>query len=388
MIAFNTPKLAKNNTSNTLDFSNTNLQPNKEIDLLLTDESPITVTPDAGYLGMQKVTINHPPVEELTETEITQNGEFHITPSAGYDATMGVTANVQVTGKPKTLNITKNGTYTVNGDDQPLSKVTVNAKVTEPATIFTDVDGMKYTSSTIANFPVNFRFGPRSSSNCVQMFSICSNLITITHFDTSNATDMERMFLKCSSLTSVPQFDTSSVTNMESMFNSCTALTSIPLFNTSKVNNMDFLFYNSGVTAVPLLDTSSVTSMYSMFGFCSHLTSVPSLNTKKVTNMREMVYGCKELKSIGLLDLSNVTNVSYMFYDCVNLTTLDGFTGLKISLDFSSSPLLTHNSLMNVINEAADVTAAPKTLTLGATNLTKLTDEEKAIATSKGWTLA
>lgn len=31
---------------------------------------------------------------------------------------------------------------------------------------------------------------------------------------------------------------------------------------------------------------------------------------------------------------------------------------------------------------------AGKTLTLGATNLAKLTDEQKAVATNKGWTLA
>ena len=49
---------------------------------------------------------------------------------------------------------------------------------------------------------------------------------------------------------------------------------------------------------------------------------------------------------------------------------------------------LTHDSLMNVINEAGDVTSNPQTLTLGTTNLNKLTDEEKAIATNKGWTLA
>jgi hypothetical protein len=33
-------------------------------------------------------------------------------------------------------------------------------------------------------------------------------------------------------------------------------------------------------------------------------------------------------------------------------------------------------------------TGETKTLTLGATNLAKLTNEEKAIATQKGWTLA
>lgn len=39
------------------------------------------------------------------------------------------------------------------------------------------------------------------------------------------------------------------------------------------------------------------------------------------------------------------------------------------------------------LNKAADVTSSPKTLTLGATNLGKLTNAEKAIATNKGWVL-
>ena len=77
-----------------------------------------------------------------------------------------------------------------------------------------------------------------------------------------------------------------------------------------------------------------------------------------------------------------------MLDGCDDLTTLGGFAGLKVDLALFRSPLLTHDSLLNVINEAADVTANPKTLTLGTNNLVKLTDEEKAIATSKGWTLA
>ena len=36
---------------------------------------------------------------------------------------------------------------------------------------------------------------------------------------------------------------------------------------------------------------------------------------------------------------------------------------------------------------AANVTSSSKNLTLGPTNLSKLTDAEKAIATNKGWTL-
>lgn len=316
MIAFNTPKLAKNNTSNTLDFSNTNLQLNKEIDLLLTDESPITVTPDAGYLGMQKVTINHPPVEELTETEITQNGEFHITPSEGYDATMGVTASVQVTGKPKTLDITKNGTYTVTGDDQPLSKVTINAKVAEPSAIWTDAAGMKYSGSTVTKFPDGLKFAPRTEDDC------------------------------------------------RSMFSGCIYLTEIPLFDISGATSISNMFASTKIVEIPAFDTSNVTRINNAFGSCT------------------------QLETIAKLNFSQATTTLGAFVHCTALVNLGGFTGLKENLSLSDSTNLTKESLLNVINEAADVTANPKTLTFGATNLAKLTDEEKAIATNKGWTLA
>lgn len=289
MIAFNTPKLAKNNTSNTLDFSNTNLQPNKEIDLLLTDESPMTVTPDAGYLGMQKVTINHPPVEELTETEITQNGEFHITPSAGYDATMGVTASVQVTGKPKTLDITKNGTYTVTGDDQPISQVTVNARVAG-VDINPGVPLSGWQLNNAATFPGEY---PATS--------------------------------------------------------------------------IGFWFKNN-----------------------TYLREIKEFDTRAVTDITDWITSCSGLHTIAKLDFSNVVTGEFgsTWSGATSLKNLGGFTGLKINVDLSGSTNLTKESILNVINEAADVTANPKTLTFGATNLAKLTDEEKAIATNKGWTLA
>jgi hypothetical protein len=59
---------------------------------------------------------------------------------------------------------------------------------------------------------------------------------------------------------------------------------------------------------------------------------------------------------------------------------------INISLNFSYCAYLTHDSLMSIINNLATVTST-KTLTLGTTNLAKLSDEEKAIATNKGWTV-
>ena len=50
-------------------------------------------------------------------------------------------------------------------------------------------------------------------------------------------------------------------------------------------------------------------------------------------------------------------------------------------------PVALHDSLMVVINGLQTVTTTQK-LILGATNLAKLTDAEKKVATDKGWTLA
>ena len=60
---------------------------------------------------------------------------------------------------------------------------------------------------------------------------------------------------------------------------------------------------------------------------------------------------------------------------------------MKVSVDLSQCAKLTHDSLMNVINSIQTVTT-PETLTLGGVNLAKLSDEEKKVATDKGWTLA
>lgn len=214
-------------------------------------------------------------------------------------------------------------------------------KVTEVATIWTDVDGMKYRGSTITKFQDGYKFAPRTGNNCYEMFDDCKKLTEVPLFDTSEAQSMSYMFAYCTLIKGIPLFDMSSATSISNMFTNCDLLETVPQFNTKKVTDFD-----------------------NMFNYCNNLKSVPKL------------------------DMSNGRSVNRMFYQASALTTLGGFTGLKRSLDLSQSNNLTKESLLNVINEAADVTSDPQTLTFGATNLAKLTDEEKAIATSKGWTLA
>ena len=59
--------------------------------------------------------------------------------------------------------------------------------------------------------------------------------------------------------------------------------------------------------------------------------------------------------------------------------------------DLSSATKLTHESLMNVINNLYDIKTKgcnAQPLVLGSTNLAKLTAEEIAIATNKGWNVS
>ena len=95
----------------------------------------------------------------------------------------------------------------------------------------------------------------------------------------------------------------------------------------------------------------------------------------------------KYLLLFTILDASNAVIVGDTFYECIRLENLGGFKNLKVYLDLSDSPLLTHQSLMNVINNLATVTTSP-TLALGETNLAKLTDDEILIAINKGWTIS
>ena len=191
--------------------------------------------------------------------------------------------------------------------------------------------------------------------------------------------------------------DTSNVTDVSFLFQNCTSLARIPMMNFSSVNNMRSIFHScASLASVPQLDTSNVTDFYSCFYGCSTLASIPQLNMSKANNVGLMFNGCTSLTSIPLLDFGNVNNIPNMFgySDIKTLTDLGGFKNLKIDFTNGLNHLqnLTVQSLMNVINNLYDFRAngstTTKTLQLGTTNLNKLTAEQKAVATNKGWVLA
>lgn len=109
------------------------------------------------------------------------------------------------------------------------------------------------------------------------------------------------------------------------------------------------------------------------------------------SQVQQIFYRCYDLVTIRKLIFDGtVTSLSNIFRDCESLTNLTAEGTIGGSLDLSYSPLLTHDSIMSVITCLKDYAGSGTTytLTLGAKNLAKLTDTEKAIATQKGWTLA
>ena len=158
--------------------------------------------------------------------------------------------------------------------------------------------------------------------------------------------------------------------------------------DSANVTNMSYMFsYCSELTAIPQLDTSKVTDMYYMFYYCSELTTIPQLDTSKVTNMNGTFYYCSKLTTIPQLDTSKVTNMNSMFYKCYGLEAIH-MTNINANLSISASTLFTREALVEIIGNLKAQTSGSKTLTMGSTNLAKLTDEDKAVATGKGWTLA
>ena len=111
------------------------------------------------------------------------------------------------------------------------------------------------------------------------------------------------------------------------------------------------------------------------------------LNTSNVTSMSHMLSGCNNLTTVPVYDVSNVggpgsAGFAGMFYGCYRLKSIL-MTNIGADLDIHDSTKFEREDLLVILNNLKTVTET-KTLTMGATNLAKLTEEDKAIATNKG----
>lgn len=227
-------------------------------------------------------------------------------------------------------------------------------------------------------------FNTQKCNNMGYMFRYCKSLSTIdlSSFDFSNVLNMSYMFCLCENLTSVifPEGEWninpvkySSNNRVDAIFRECSSIEYIDMsmFNIFNIHNVSFMFYECTALKtlkLGIIDTDkSVTSMYmnNIFGGCSNLTSL----------------------SVAKLNLVNLTStaVESIFYGLTKLANVTGQIICKTNINLTSCPL-TRSSALVFINGLGEVTSTTY-IRFKSTTYSTLTEEDIAIATSKGWTV-
>ena len=269
-------------------------------------------------------------------------------------------------------------------------------------------------------------------------FHCCESVKELPPLDFSSATSIDRIFRKCTSIKEIPAYDFSSVKSMRYAFSNCSLVESLPNFNMgttlktmeyafeycralkdvsrldiSHVTNMEGTFqFCSSLTEVPQLDYSSVKTLRSCFQGCRGIVSIPAINTPNVTNWMNTFYYCTSLKDVTPFDTSASTNCEGMFWKCPALESLpwfdlskcrnclfmlhetplsssQGFGAIAVDLDLTDT-YLDKDSMVRIFQQAATVSGKKFTLKdpyINHSLYEKLTEEDIAIATDKGWSI-
>lgn len=338
------------------------LQEKSEIVNSLTP-SRIEVTPDEGVDALSKVTVDLSSLELQSKTvNITQNGQTTITPDEGKIGLDKVIINAS--------NITEWGSTLeeyIDGAHGEYIKTSLLVDYQNTYNSFKDL-------TTIPQFRSNgnhYKFIPNLPlpSNTKNLFMYWYDIIEVPSFlRLDKITDASNFFAGCYSLRDFKYSAGFNATNsISGSFQQCTNL--------------------SGDISI---NAPNATSANSAFYLCKNINSI-TLTTAPLTIYGRIFLNATKLQSVYNLNLGETSEVQYQPFYCSNLTNITFADGSIInnSTSFSACTKLTVNSILNILNILKDLTGSTSaTLTLGAENLAKLTDEQKAIATNKNWVLA
>ena len=158
------------------------------------------------------------------------------------------------------------------------------------------------------------------------------------------------------------------------------------MFYNSKITNLEKILTECGKT----IDFSRLKTVYRPF-MNSAITVYPELNFSNSTSQSATLRNASAVTIPKFIISEKCGEFNATFQSCDDLVTLiiEG-TIAGTGFDVSDCTKLSHDSLISIVNALKDFSGdtGTHTCTLGTTNLAKLTDAEKAIATEKGWTLA
>lgn len=157
------------------------------------------------------------------------------------------------------------------------------------------------------------------------------------------------------------------------------------IFPSNEVNLYQMFYNATKIKEIPwLINITAKPSMPNAFERCTNLVKLNKINCEKVTNVS---LATAQLNS--LVDFGGLENIGKAY-----LTT-DTQNYIYYTITFDSSPKITEQSLINVLNGLYDIATKgckPQKVVLGSTNLAKLVSEEGqaalSSATEKGWSIS
>ena len=151
--------------------------------------------------------------------------------------------------------------------------------------------------------------------------------------------------------------------------------------------NASYMFWNYECSEL-YLSNMKISSSYSMFYGCT-ASKILIRDGCEVYFLGYSSYAfrdCSNLVEIGAINMKESYDYEYMFDGSTKLKYIH-MTHFRKSFRINFSTEFEEADLVEIISNLDEVSTT-QTLTMGTTNLAKLTDDEKKVATDKGWTLA
>lgn len=402
---------------------NTNVQPRlqeKTVNVLLSDTTT-NIQPDSGFDGMSAVTVNHPPVESNTAYTATSNGSYTIHPSEGFDATTSVNLTVNVTNPPTAYDI--NNEFVSLAYYQNLTQAKIdsiagwttlkngsnklaNAKLSSASFITMDLPEITTADNMFSGLlsSTGIRFTDRSFKKLTKGSGMFTTDIYFRdptedlriHLDNvvfDSLTDGEGLLEGSANEVVISESCFPNVTKGRHMFSKALISSTSGAIYLPNLIDAEDLLYNCKTENI-VIKLPKVTSLY-FLAKCPYFEGqiktidITIDQTESDVNMNRAFMYQNRLTSINIHTASTIgiydADKRNAFNDCGSLTNFNAnrITG---DLSFEFSPNLTQESVNNVLNALADGVTG-KEITFARTQYNYITEEQKAAATAKGWTI-
>lgn len=256
--------------------------------------------------------------------------------------------------------------------------------------IYTDTLQYTYISSLDRNLPVveiilgngvwtTPHIGSSNSNN---------NNMWLRNFETLSTTEWTNFgYQYCfSSVNSLEHLYLPTITTMTNTTNSAISSFSLKDVDMPNLKTISMSYFGGSNNSLKRLNFPNLETTKASFGNNYGLMEINISKLKTIDNS----YFLSSCPSYEILDLSSVVTGKPVFTNKYNLKKLILPDNFKITgWDISLCLMLPKDNLLEILNKLADVTGETTAyaITFGSNNLLKLSDEEVAIGTEKGWTI-